>query len=536
MKLHRAILLSLLLPWGLRAAINAAHLQGDQAVSDGTWQGHHSARVYYAMTLTKVSASVTGGVLFSGQASVYLQGLNDANQEETYFYPSPNIKINGNGLSAAGEIGLGDGTYSCYVGQGTGGGWVQYDSVSMQVIAPKNMALKLPVSEYDMEYQVIDVPTGVVIHTYVVKKGSYQTIGLSSNEGGSIQVVGKNSATGSTLMDRTFGAIEMGSTNTPYYQGVLSSGASPTAEMTGSVPNPRLLISTTNGTASASSYDIVQGSNAMVTATLIAGDRQAQLLQALIDKPAGNMTGSVNVTATGNQAVINDTMIDAMNGTIPSAVVSAFTSTYNSTVSSTLGTMNSTMNNTSSQALRGNVTLPESSATTAWTVSMPLGFGQHVDLDLNPLDYAIVADVLAWFKVCITFLVLAVFEWFIWDEFTTYWRTSWAVGQARGGAVIGGSGSQATALLAGGIIVAVLIGLVPVLFSMFGDRFTALGGSPGSSELSPTAGAFGLAFQVVRAAIPLTLIFACITQAFLVKKFGSQMFGAAAAAIKLCFF
>jgi hypothetical protein len=97
------------------------------------------------------------------------------------------------------------------------------------------------------------------------------------------------------------------------------------------------------------------------------------------------------------------------------------------------------------------------------TVTLPSRFG-GATIDFNPFESARFANIALWFKTAMEWLTLGLFASYCWKSFREMTMVFGNVQQARGNPVVGGTGAQATALLAAGAIsVAVATALVALI-------------------------------------------------------------------------
>jgi len=101
-----------------------------------------------------------------------------------------------------------------------------------------------------------------------------------------------------------------------------------------------------------------------------------------------------------------------------------------------------------------------SSAVSSLSVAMPAAFGGQT-FNMNPFASDRFQDVCDWFRTAVAWTALILLGVWAWPQFGDCLRGMMQARQARGNAVVGGTGGQATALLAAGIItVAALTAIV----------------------------------------------------------------------------
>jgi len=152
-----------------------------------------------------------------------------------------------------------------------------------------------------------------------------------------------------------------------------------------------------------------------------------------------------------------------------------------------------------------------------------------VSVDLDPLHDDSIALACAFVKAFTGWALLVTFSWFCWNEFSVVVRSAITAHQAHGNAVVGGTGAQATALVAAGIIAAIFVGIPAAYWASITIDFTPLNSNPfNSSHGTPVTAALYLLGCVFPYDVALTLLAA----AFVVKRFSTVMILGVNAAIK----
>lgn len=137
------------------------------------------------------------------------------------------------------------------------------------------------------------------------------------------------------------------------------------------------------------------------------------------------------------------------------------------------------------------------------------GFGMVLNLD--PLADSFVSSLASFCRGVITYVFAAIMMWWAWGEFSRVVDVLVHSQQAKGNAVIGGTGAQATALVAAAAITGILIA-VPALYWAFAA--TALPSLPADS------GPLGIAFYLFRAFVPVEFLTSAAVTAFVIRKAG----------------
>jgi len=107
-------------------------------------------------------------------------------------------------------------------------------------------------------------------------------------------------------------------------------------------------------------------------------------------------------------------------------------------------------------------------------VTMPESFGGGT-FDLNPWQAGRFADISSWFRTAVGWLALVLLGVDLWRQLGEWMRGFSSIQQARGNAIVGGTGAQATSLVAAGLITAVCVVLVTGLVGFAVDGVSMIG-------------------------------------------------------------
>jgi len=102
------------------------------------------------------------------------------------------------------------------------------------------------------------------------------------------------------------------------------------------------------------------------------------------------------------------------------------------------------------------------------TVTLPVTFGGAV-FDFNPFTEARLGAVASWFRQACHWLAVVTFGVWIWMQIGTWTRGINQARQAQGNAIAGGTGAQATALTAAGLLTAAILGGLVLLVAFSFD-------------------------------------------------------------------
>lgn len=151
-------------------------------------------------------------------------------------------------------------------------------------------------------------------------------------------------------------------------------------------------------------------------------------------------------------------------------------------------------------------------AQSALVITLPGG----VIINLDPVSDPQALTLCLFIKDVITWIALTIYVWFAWAEFKTLCGMLTVAPQAVGNAVLGGTGGQATAVIAAVAITVFLVSF-PTLYWAWNEL-------PGTLSANPFAGATGVisgvSLYLLYLIIPVGLILTLISQAFALRKFG----------------
>lgn len=103
------------------------------------------------------------------------------------------------------------------------------------------------------------------------------------------------------------------------------------------------------------------------------------------------------------------------------------------------------------------------------TVEMPAAFGGGT-FDFDPFRGDRMGVIAAWFRSALAWLAIVILGAWVWSQLGEWVRGISTLPQARGNAVIGGAGAQATALVAAGLMTtAIVVAITAILSWSFGE-------------------------------------------------------------------
>jgi len=164
------------------------------------------------------------------------------------------------------------------------------------------------------------------------------------------------------------------------------------------------------------------------------------------------------------------------------------------------------------------------------TVSMPSAFG-GATFDFNPFSNARFAAVCSWFRTATAWLVLVLLGTYIWSQVAEWTRGFSTIRQASGNAVLGGTGAQATALVAAGLMtVAVVVSITAILAWSMGD--ITLTFIKASALTNPLSGIPSGVFWMLNQVLPVTTIISAAVARMSFNMYAAPLFAGCAAVVR----
>jgi len=143
--------------------------------------------------------------------------------------------------------------------------------------------------------------------------------------------------------------------------------------------------------------------------------------------------------------------------------------------------------------------------------------------DFDPMHDAQMTTFVTWLKAAIAWMIVILFEWFVWSEFRDVLRGAFNAVPAKGNPVAGGTGAQVTSLIVATAITAVLISLPTVYWAAIDSGIASwvvnLADDPintANAESGPLKGGAYL----VATLFPVYTCVSATTTAFFVRRFG----------------
>jgi hypothetical protein len=167
---------------------------------------------------------------------------------------------------------------------------------------------------------------------------------------------------------------------------------------------------------------------------------------------------------------------------------------------------------------------------TALKVQFPAAFG-GATVDLNPFSHSGLLTVAHWFREACRWLALVLLGVYLWQEMGTMVQGFSTMRQAQGNAVLGGTGAQATALVAAGLITAAVVVAMTALMSWsFGELSFAAVSAVAST--SPMIGLPAAAVGMLSEVLPVSTIIGCALARYSFKFYATGLFATCAAVVR----
>jgi hypothetical protein len=164
------------------------------------------------------------------------------------------------------------------------------------------------------------------------------------------------------------------------------------------------------------------------------------------------------------------------------------------------------------------------------TIVMPLLFGGG-SVDFNPFRSDRMGTVASWFKSAMAWLCLMHLATFIWGDMGNWIRGFSQVRQAQGNTVAAGTGAQATALVAAGLMTTAIVTAMTALVGWsLGDISFAYLKSIATTNVFTSMAA--VAYWMLSQVLPVDTIVACLVARFSFRFYGASVFATCAAVIR----
>jgi hypothetical protein len=180
--------------------------------------------------------------------------------------------------------------------------------------------------------------------------------------------------------------------------------------------------------------------------------------------------------------------------------------------------------------LAGAVLEAGSDYTSMMAVTFPAAFGGGT-FNFNPFTSDRLLGVSHWFRFAVQWLVLVTLGAALWKDMGEWVRGLSTMRQAQGNTIAAGTGAQATALVAAGLITAAVVVCTAGLMAWsFGDvSFAAIRSMAVSSPLlGMPAAALGMLSEI----LPVATIVSCAIARYSFRFFGASLFATCSAIVR----
>jgi len=162
--------------------------------------------------------------------------------------------------------------------------------------------------------------------------------------------------------------------------------------------------------------------------------------------------------------------------------------------------------------------------------NMPAAFGGAA-VNLNPMANASLLTIAHWFRGALEWLVLVYLAIDIWKAIAEWMRGYSSMRQAQGNAVAAGTGAQATALVAAGIMTTAIVVAMTALMSWAFGSIT-MSTLTGLAAVSPMAGLPTAVLGFLSEFFPISTIVSALLARVSFAMYGSTLFATCSAAVR----
>jgi hypothetical protein len=174
---------------------------------------------------------------------------------------------------------------------------------------------------------------------------------------------------------------------------------------------------------------------------------------------------------------------------------------------------------------------PENGVPAVLTLTLPSIMGGAM-IDFNPFESGRLAGASAAFRSACAWLVLALYGRYVWQGLREYAIGSANIKQATGNAVVGGTGAQATALIAATAISVAMLVLVTGLFALLGDIGFGNIASVMAGSSDPLSSFAGDSLWILNQLVPVSTIISGFLGRLLFDSLASKLFLVCSATVR----
>jgi len=236
----------------------------------------------------------------------------------------------------------------------------------------------------------------------------------------------------------------------------------------------------------------------------------------------GGGAGSPHTEAlsAGQAATLDASEVGTATPTI--AARSAAATAAGTSVNSALGAASATA--------KGYTITSSDSVPSAFAIALPERMG-GITFDLNPFREDRLGGVISWFRTACNWLCVAALGAWVWKQFADWIKALNVTRQAQGNAVAAGTGAQATAFAAAGLIFAVILGAFAALagYAFDGMNFASL---LGPVTTNPLVAMGSGAFWMLDKCLPVATLITAFVAKLAFERFATGIFAVAATVIR----
>lgn len=163
-------------------------------------------------------------------------------------------------------------------------------------------------------------------------------------------------------------------------------------------------------------------------------------------------------------------------------------------------------------------------------IALPVAFG-GATFDLNPFQSPRLLTVASWFRTAVAWLAIVLLGKWIWEQLAEWVRGYATIQQAKGNPVVGGTGAQATALAAAGLMTAAIVVAVTSLLAWsFGTM--NLPAFVASVTTNPVATIPAGVLWMLDQILPVFTLVSCLVARISFNIYASSLFAGCAAVVR----
>lgn len=171
-----------------------------------------------------------------------------------------------------------------------------------------------------------------------------------------------------------------------------------------------------------------------------------------------------------------------------------------------------------------------SSVPSVFSITIPHMMG-GATFDMNPFRDDRLGPIAVWFRGALQWLSVTLLGGWVWKQFSEWLKAFNMTQQAKGNPIAAGTGAQATAFAAAGIISAIVLAAVAALVGFSFDSIS-LSSLIGGVTTNPLTGMASASLWMLDKCIPVGTLLTCFTAKIAFERFAAGIFAAASTAIR----